>query len=80
MYDRVRLPIRHWLRGSKIRRSGLRVYNPPPSRRSKRAEHSFDAQLDQILTKIHEQGQDSLTDQEREFLDQASRRYRSPED
>ena len=36
----------------------------------------FDAKVDQILAKIHEQGEDSLTAEERNMLNEASRRYR----
>ncbi|MBM81501.1 MAG: hypothetical protein CMJ78_13045 [Planctomycetaceae bacterium] len=55
------------------RKPKLKIYDEPtPSA-------NLDTQVDQILTKIHEQGEDSLTPDERRILDEASRRYRDRE-
>jgi membrane associated rhomboid family serine protease len=51
------------------RRPRLTVYNPPPV-------DSLDDMLDQVLRKISEKGQGSLTEQEREILIKASAKYR----
>jgi membrane associated rhomboid family serine protease len=47
---------------------------PPPKTA---ADLRFDAQLDEILKKISDQGQDSLTARERKVLTNASQRYRN---
>ena len=51
------------------RSSPVKLYRPPD-------EGDLDRQLDEILAKISEQGESSLTDREREFLRDASRRYK----
>ncbi|HEX6987717.1 MAG TPA: rhomboid family intramembrane serine protease [Planctomycetaceae bacterium] len=51
------------------RKPKLRVYAP-----EQRAD--LDRQVDEILAKIHEHGEASLTDRERKTLQEASRRYR----
>lgn len=51
----------------------LRVHRPKPE--PTRGE-DIDARVDKLLAKITEQGESSLTDEEREFLADASRRYR----
>jgi membrane associated rhomboid family serine protease len=85
-YDRFLLPIRRLFGGFKANRRGLRVYDPVDEKTSKpqkpktRHERRFDAQLDDILDKIHKEGEDSLTDAERKFLVVASERYRSDDD
>lgn len=55
-------------------RRKLRVYHPEERREQNSA--GFEARVDAILAKIHEHGEASLTDEERETLKQASRRYR----
>jgi membrane associated rhomboid family serine protease len=50
----------------------IRVRPSPPVGRTER----LDAEVDAILQKIHEQGQDSLTDAERRVLELASEQYR----
>ena len=69
---------------------GSRRRKPPRRRRAKSAEDAeiltpFPApedqvseRIDAILAKIHEGGMESLTDEEREFLEKNSKRYRSP--
>lgn len=66
--QRLRLP--RWDRTFGSRR-GLRVHEP--SRRN--PDRKLDSQVDDILRKIHEQGEASLTDRERETLTAASKRY-----
>ena len=51
------------------RKPKLRVYEPEQ-------RVSLDRQVDEILAKIHEQGEASLTDRERKTLQEASRRYK----
>lgn len=53
-------------------RPKVRIYEP--SRKEPRKD--FDKQVDAILEKIHRHGERSLTDQEREILKTASRRYK----
>ena len=57
---------------------GSRPAQPPPERRSRRGVDgdSLD-EVDRILDKIRESGMSSLTDTERAFLDEMSRRYRT---
>jgi hypothetical protein len=52
------------------RRPPLRVHEP-----SNDEENATDAAVDDILRKIREHGQDSLTRQERRILEEASREY-----
>jgi membrane associated rhomboid family serine protease len=49
----------------------VRVYQP-----SVDETENFDARVDKILAKIHDHGEASLTDEEREILKNASRRYK----
>jgi len=51
------------------RRPKLRVHHPTAN------EEQMDAEVDRILAKIRDEGQDSLTSQERSLLERASRRY-----
>jgi len=51
------------------RKPKLRVYEPEQ-------RVSLDREVDEILAKIHEQGEASLTDRERKTLQEASRRYK----
>lgn len=51
------------------RRPKLRVYQPEPPA-------NLEAEVDRILAKIHDHGEASLTDQERETLRTASRKYK----
>ena len=57
--------------GFKRRRRGpkMRIYQPTP-------DEPLNPQVDRILQKIHEQGEASLTDEEREVLIEASRRLK----
>lgn len=50
-------------------RPRLRLHDPPED------ERRLSAEVDRILEKIHQQGETSLTDQERRTLKHASRRY-----
>jgi membrane associated rhomboid family serine protease len=61
-------------------RRKLRVYQPPAEGLTEElsvvAPHEDpDARVDEILRKLHEQGTESLTDEERQTLQAASRRY-----
>ena len=68
----------------RIRRSGLKVHqvaaeDPGPVKPEKtKADLRFDDQLDDVLKKITEQGQDSLTEREKKILVLGSQRYRKP--
>lgn len=66
--QRLRLP--RWDRTFGARR-GIRMHEP--SRRS--PDRKLDSQVDDILRKIHEQGEASLTERERATLTAASKRY-----
>jgi membrane associated rhomboid family serine protease len=68
LWDRLRR--RQWPRWFGPRRN-IRLFKPKES-----AADDLDALTDKILAKIHEQGEASLTDIERETLQLASRRYR----
>lgn len=61
------LPDRSWLKRLRPKPK-LRVLDPD-------ADDTTDSRVDQILQKIQEQGQDSLTYGERRFLEKASREY-----
>jgi hypothetical protein len=53
----------------RMRAPKLKVHDPEA------AEESMTEQVDRILEKIQQQGQDSLTAKEKKILEQASRRY-----
>ncbi|MCA9111241.1 MAG: rhomboid family intramembrane serine protease [Planctomycetaceae bacterium] len=53
------------------RRSHLKVYSPEDE------PGNLEARVDELLQKVHEHGEASLTDAERAFLADASRRYRT---
>ncbi|MBX3436786.1 MAG: rhomboid family intramembrane serine protease [Planctomycetaceae bacterium] len=53
------------------RRSHLRVYQPEEE------FQNLDSQVDELLQKVHEHGEASLTEKERAILSEASRRYRN---
>lgn len=53
------------------RRSHLKVYAPEDE------AGDIEARVDELLQKVHEQGESSLTDEERALLTEASRRYRT---
>ena len=53
------------------RRSHLKVYAPEEE------AGDLEARVDELLQKVHEQGESSLTDDERALLAEASRRYRT---
>ncbi|MBA3314078.1 MAG: rhomboid family intramembrane serine protease [Planctomycetota bacterium] len=59
-------------------RPRLRMPKPKPKLRVFEPEQkvNLDRQVDEILAKIHEQGESSLTDRERKTLQEASRRYK----
>jgi membrane associated rhomboid family serine protease len=56
------------------RKSKLRLHNPSSSYKTK-ADSEIDEIVDEILKKIKEQGQDSLTRRERRILEKASQKY-----
>lgn len=58
-----------------IRRESGRVREVRPPRRRRGVDGDTLDRVDEILDKIREQGIDSLTSEEREFLDEVSRRY-----
>ncbi len=67
---------------AKARRSNLRIFSPPSSPTTSNPPRGGEKaisgeQVDSILAKISEQGEESLTDREREVLKEASRQYRS---
>jgi len=79
--------IRHKLRGFRLRmKSNVRVHRPsePPAPSEKPREEprdndeNIDRKVDRLLEKISREGEASLTDEERAFLAEASRRYRKP--
>lgn len=57
----------------KVKRSNLKVHRPQESRATTAKE---DAESDRILAKISSEGQDSLTNKERKFLETYSRKVR----
>lgn len=63
-----------WWR-ERARRKSVRLYAPEPDDETS-DEQDLDQQVDDILRKIHEQGEASLSDRERRLLTEASRRYR----
>lgn len=65
---------------AKARRSNLKIFAPPAGSNAS-GPHSREPQVsgeqvDAILAKISEQGEESLSDREREILKEASRQYR----
>lgn len=57
------------------RRKAVRLYSPESDEMDSE-ENDLDAKVDDILRKIHEHGESSLSDRERRVLSEASRRYR----
>lgn len=66
-------PIRAWQRWRTRRRFRVVRDDPPPRREP---APSLDAELDRVLAKVHESGQESLTPAEQAVLIEASRRYK----
>lgn len=64
-----------WWR-ARERRKSVRLYDPESAAKEAPEEHDLDAKVDEILRKIHEHGETSLSDRERHVLSEASRRYR----
>lgn len=58
------------------RRKSIKLYSPDSDATEAPAEMDLDAKVDDILRKIHEHGETSLSDRERRVLSEASRRYR----
>lgn len=58
------------------RRKAVRLYSPEPDDMDSPGENDLDAKVDDILRKIHEHGETSLSERERHVLSEASRRYR----
>ncbi|SFJ18165.1 rhomboid family intramembrane serine protease [Planctomicrobium piriforme] len=88
LYARYRWRILDWLpssTGRKMqnpfrRRPNLRVHVPEqeqPVVQQERIPATVEARLDELLEKISQHGEASLTDQERRFLTDTSRRYRN---
>ena len=70
---------------NRIRKSNLRVCDQDSNYESEsqserhektKADIRFDEQLDEVLKKITDSGQDSLTDREKKILTLGSQRYR----
>ena len=92
LYVRYHWHITSWLDGfspasvkKKLRRKPkLKVVSPEPRQEptppvhttSRRVSEDVEARVDQLLEKIAQQGEASLTEEERQFLADASRRYR----
>ena len=70
IWDGLRLPRFDRVAGP---RRNIRIFEPSRDRK----RETFDVQLDAILRKIHEQGEENLTDKEREVLIAASERYKN---
>ena len=66
---RVAGPIVAWVKGHG--RPPLKVFKPEDDRNGPVA----DDEVDRILTKIHREGEQSLTPKERRFMEKASREY-----
>jgi hypothetical protein len=64
-----------WRAPSFRRRPKLRVHDPHDDPDDEQRPDSLESQLDDILRKIQEHGQDSLTRRERQLLERASREY-----
>ena len=58
------------------RRKDVRLYSPQSEHLDTPEENDLDEKVDEILRKIHEQGESSLSDRERRVLMEASRRIR----
>lgn len=58
------------------RRKSVRLYSPESEVDEPSPENDLDEKVDEILRKIHEHGEASLSDRERRVLSDASRRYR----
>lgn len=58
------------------RRKSVRLYSPETEATNAPEENDLDEKVDDILRKIHENGEASLSDRERRVLAEASRRYR----
>ncbi len=79
--DRISVPIHRLRRRRRRSRSGLSVRSgsgegPPPRRRTGRPGADTLDEVDRILDKIRASGIESLSESERHFLDEMSRRYR----
>ncbi len=67
---RVAAPVIAWVKGHS--RPSLKVFKPDDDRN----EPVADEEVDRILTKIHREGEQSLTAKERRVMEKASREYR----
>ena len=56
-------------------RAKVKIYRPTEQPRSEPTREELNLEVDELLKKIHEQGEASLTDKERQFLRDASRRF-----
>jgi len=69
-WERIRMPRFDRLVGA---RRHIRIFQPSGEGKQERV----DAEVDRLLAKISDQGEDSLTDREREVLQKASERYKN---
>ena len=70
-------PLRAWKRWRSRRRFRV-VRDEEPVKSRPNPSPSLEAELDRVLAKVHESGQDSLTEAEQAVLLEASRRYKKP--
>ncbi len=78
LFDRLRLFGKKTSQSSRPHRR-QRVTGETAGPRVKPVEKKLEADIDSILQKIHEQGEDSLTEQERQILNRGSEHYRNRE-
>ncbi|MEX0718880.1 MAG: rhomboid family intramembrane serine protease [Planctomycetaceae bacterium] len=65
-----------WISGFRVLLKSRRPSRPPRVRIHRPSPDEVRARVDDLLDKIHRQGEASLTDEERQFLRDASREYR----
>lgn len=75
LYFRNRWTLAQWLPGSGFKMPSLKRRPKLKIHREEPASEKSDEQVDEILRKIQEEGQESLTAKEQKILQQASQRY-----
>ncbi len=76
LYWKFNLQLERWWDLIPKPRGSFAAVRRPPRRAAARREPSIDEQVDEILRKIHDSGEASLTEAERRTLSQASQRYK----